>query len=249
MTTSVLILGGTTEARELAELLAAMPGVSATLSLAGRTMAPAAQPVPVRVGGFGGAEGLASYLRDHRIDLMVDATHPFAARISGNAAEAAARAGVPLLALRRPEWVRQRGDRWLEVPAIGDAAGALGARPRRVFLAIGRQEVAAFEAAPQHFYLVRSVDPAEAALPNAEYLLSRGPFRLEDEVALLGRHRIDAIVAKNSGGAATYAKIEAARRLGIEVVMVRRPAVAAAREVSSVGEAVAHVAASAKRGE
>ena len=251
MTTSVLILGGTTEARELAARLAGSPGLAVTLSLAGRTREPALQPVPARIGGFGGAEGLARHLRDNGVGLLVDATHPFAARISANAAAASALAGVPILALRRPEWTRLDGDRWTAVADIAGAVAALGNAPRRVFLAIGRQEVAAFEQAPQHFYLVRSVDPVQPkpALPDAAYLLSRGPFRLDDEITLAMTHGIDAVVAKNSGGAATYAKIAAARLLGIEVVMVQRPYTPGVPAVSTLEQALAHVLASAKRGE
>jgi precorrin-6A/cobalt-precorrin-6A reductase len=243
MMTRILILGGTTEARELAARLAAMPGLAVTLSLAGRTREPAAQAAPVRVGGFGGAAGLAGYLRTERVGLMVDATHPFAARISANAAEAAKAAGVPILALRRPEWQRRAGDRWTEVSSIADAVFALGPAPRRVFLAIGRREAAVFEAAPQHFYLVRSVDPVDPppVLPHAHYILSRGPFAFSGELDLLRDHRIDAVVAKNSGGEATYAKIEAARQLGIEIVMVRRPPMPDVPMVATVEAAVAHV--------
>ncbi|MER8576148.1 cobalt-precorrin-6A reductase [Mesorhizobium sp. M1338] len=221
----VLILGGTTEARQLAGKLAARADCSVTLSLAGRTESPVAQGVPVRSGGFGGADGLAAYLRETGVDLMIDATHPYAAQISANAAQAAHVAGVPILALRRPGWEIVEGDRWTLVDTSGDAAQALGPAPRRVFLALGRQEVAAFEAAPQHHYLIRSVDPVEPrlAVPDANYLLARGPFREMDERALLEEHRIDVIVSKNSGGEATYGKIAAARALGIEVIMIRRP--------------------------
>lgn len=223
MTHRILILGGTTEARQLAGKLAARASV--TLSLAGRTESPVAQGVPVRTGGFGGADGLAAYLRDTRTDLLIDATHPYAARISANAAQAAHVAGVPILALRRPGWEPVEGDRWTQVDNVGDAVHALGPAPRRAFLALGRQEVAAFEAAPQHHYLIRSVDPVEPklAVPDAHYLLARGPFREAEERALLEEHRIDIVVSKNSGGAATYGKIAAARALGIKVVMVRRP--------------------------
>ncbi|MER8372996.1 cobalt-precorrin-6A reductase [Mesorhizobium sp. M1406] len=221
----VLILGGTTEARQLAGKLAARADCSVTLSLAGRTESPVAQGVPVRSGGFGGADGLAAYLRETGVDLMIDATHPYAAQISANAAQAARAAGVPILALRRPGWEIVEGDRWTQVDTVGDAVQALGPAPRRVFLALGRQEVAAFEAASQHHYLVRSVDPVEPrlAVPDARYLLARGPFREPDERALLEEHRIDVIVSKNSGGEATYGKIAAARALGIEVIMIRRP--------------------------
>lgn len=223
MTHRILILGGTTEARLLAQRLAGHADV--LLSLAGRTVEPVAHAVPVRSGGFGGAEGLAAFLHEENFGLLVDATHPYAARISANAAGAARIAGVPLLALRRPAWERVEADRWIEVDSATEAVAALGDRARRVFLALGRQEIAPFEAAPQHSYLIRSVDPIEPPLdvPNAIYILARGPFGEADEYRLLQEHRIDAIVAKNSGGAATYGKIAAARALGIEVFLFRRP--------------------------
>jgi precorrin-6A/cobalt-precorrin-6A reductase len=222
----VLILGGTAEARQLAGLLADRADIKATLSLAGRTNAPAAQPVPVRVGGFGGAQGLAGYLAAEHIDALIDATHPYAAVMSWHAAAAAAAAGVPLIALRRPPWTAVAGDRWIKVDDMSAAVDALGATPRRVFLAIGRKEVAAFTAAPLHHYLIRSVDPIEPPLNvrNATYIVSRGPFAEHDEQALLARYRIEILVAKNSGGTATYGKIAAARALGVTVVILRRPA-------------------------
>ncbi|MER9340071.1 cobalt-precorrin-6A reductase [Mesorhizobium sp. M0601] len=242
----ILILGGTTEARQMAGKLAARADISVMLSLAGRTENPAAQGVPVRVGGFGGAGGLAAYLRQNKIDLLIDATHPYAARISANAAEAARMTGVPIVALRRPGWEAVEGDRWMLVDTVASAVTALGSVPRRVFLALGRQEVAAFKAAPQHHYLIRSVDPVEPrlAVPDATYLLARGPFREVDEHALLLQHHIEVVVSKNSGGEATYGKIAAARALGIEVVMIRRPAlpdVTSAETVESLGEMVDHV--------
>lgn len=222
---NILILGGTTEARQLAGKLTRRADFSVTLSLAGRTESPVAQGVPVRVGGFGGAEGLAVYLSEQHVHLLIDATHPYAARISANAAEAAQQTGVPIIALRRPGWEPVAGDRWTLVAGVAEAANALGMAPRRVLLAIGRQEAGAFEAAPQHHYLIRSVDPVEPklAVPDAVYLLARGPFPEADERALLEKHGIDAVVSKNSGGDATYGKIAAARALGIEVFMVRRP--------------------------
>ncbi len=240
----VLILGGTTEARQLAGKLAA--NFLVTLSLAGRTESPVAQGVPVRSGGFGGAEGLAAYLRETGTHLLIDATHPYAARISANAAQAARLTGVPILALRRPGWEPVDGDRWTLVDTVGDAVQALGVKPRRTFLALGRQEVAAFEAAPQHHYLIRSVDPVEPklAVPDATYLLARGPFREADERTLLKEHRLDVVVSKNSGGEATYGKIAAARALGIEVVMVRRPVlpdVPSAETVEALAARVGHL--------
>jgi precorrin-6A/cobalt-precorrin-6A reductase len=221
----ILILGGTTEGRQLAGKLAARGDFDVTLSLAGRTRDPVPQGVPVRVGGFGGAEGLAAYLTDHNIDLLIDATHPYAARISANAAHAAQLTGVPAIALRRPPWGQEPGDRWKSVPSVAMAVAALGDRPRRVFLALGRQEVQPFEYAPQNFYLVRSVEPIYPPLdvPAAGYVLARGPFSEADDRDLLEDWGIDTIVAKNSGGDATYGKIAAARKLGIEVFLIRRP--------------------------
>jgi precorrin-6A/cobalt-precorrin-6A reductase len=219
----ILILGGTTEARQLAGKLADRHDV--TLSLAGRTENPVAQGVPVRTGGFGGAEGLAAYLAGNHVDLLVDATHPYAAQISANAASAVRLANIPAIALRRPAWEQQPGDRWTAVEDAAEAAALLGERSRKIFLALGRQELAPFEAAPQHAYLVRSVDPVEPplAVPHATYILARGPFSEADDRALLEAHGIDAIVSKNSGGQATYGKIAAARALGIEVFLIRRP--------------------------
>ncbi|MDX8538185.1 cobalt-precorrin-6A reductase [Mesorhizobium abyssinicae] len=241
--TNILILGGTTEARQLAGKLAARADLAVTLSLAGRTESPIAQGVPVRVGGFGGAQGLAAYLKETGTALLIDATHPYAARISANAAEAARQAGVPILALRRPGWEPVAGDRWTLVDSVAEAATALGTAPRRVFLAIGRQEAGAFEAAPQHHYLIRSVDPVEPklTLPDAIYLLARGPFPEADERALLESHGIDAIVSKNSGGEATYGKIAAARALGIDVIMVRRPSVPDVPSADTVDQLAAKV--------
>jgi precorrin-6A/cobalt-precorrin-6A reductase len=243
--TRVLILGGTTEARLLAERLAPRRDLEVRLSLAGRTSNPVPHPVPLRVGGFGGAEGLADYLKAERIDRLIDATHPYAAQMSANAASAAALARVPLLALRRPAWTTVAGDRWTEVADTRAAVQALGAVPRRVFLALGRNEIAPFETAPQHHYLVRSVDPVEPplAVSHATYIQARGPFREEDDRALLAAHAIDVVVSKNSGGGAAYGKIAAARALGIAVILLRRPALPeVAAAAASVDDAVAWLA-------
>jgi precorrin-6A/cobalt-precorrin-6A reductase len=237
----ILILGGTTEARQLAERLAGRMDFAVTLSLAGRTAAPARQAVPVRIGGFGGAEGLADYLAGERIEALIDATHPYAAVISANAAEAARQTGMPLLALRRSGWVPVAGDRWSEVADVVGAVSALGEASRRVFLALGRKEIAPFAAAPQHHYLVRSVDPVvpPLAVPHAAYITGRGPFDETHERMLLAQHRIDVIVAKNSGGAATYGKIVAARVLGLPVIMLRRPALPEVETAETVEAALA----------
>jgi precorrin-6A/cobalt-precorrin-6A reductase len=243
MLQKIFILGGTTEARQLAGKLAQYGDVSVTLSLAGRTESPVAQGVPTRSGGFGGAEGLAAYLREEQINLLIDATHPYAANISRNAAQAAEMAGVPILALRRPAWEPVEADRWTLVADAAEAVRALGAAPRRIFLALGRQEIAEFASAPQHAYVVRSVDPVEPPLdvPDTTYILARGPFAEADELELLRAHRIDAIVAKNSGGGATYGKIAAARTLGIEVILFRRPILPDVPAAASVSELLGKV--------
>lgn len=240
-TSRILILGGTIEARLLAEALARRPGLAVTLSLAGRTAKPLPQPVPVRVGGFGGAKGLANYLRGEKIDALIDATHPYAATISANAAEAARKTGVPLLALRRAAWTKADGDSWVEVATIDEAVRALGQAPRRVFLALGRKELQPFTAAPQHVYLIRSVDPIDPplAVPHAIYVAARGPFNEAEDRALLKRHRIDVVVAKNSGGTATYGKIAAARTLQLPVIMMARPALPEVPSLATVEEALA----------
>ncbi len=221
----ILILGGTTEASALAARLAGNPDFKPVLSMAGRTSDPRALPIPTRIGGFGGVEGLARFLVDERIEAVVDATHPFAAVMSRNAAAACARAGVALLALRRPSWTPQEGDRWLEVPSMGEAVHALGAAPRRVFLTVGRLELPPFAAAPQHVYLVRTIEPIGEALPvpNVIAIQDRAPFDEAAERELMERERIDVVVTKNSGGAATYPKIAAARALGLPVIVVARP--------------------------
>jgi len=236
----VLILGGTAEARALAAALVGL-GVSVVSSLAGRVRDPALPAGEVRVGGFGGVDGLAAYLRAERIDALIDATHPYAAVISANAARAAELARVPLLALRRAAWKRQAGDTWTEVATVGDAVTALGETPRRVFLTLGRKQLSPFAAAPQHVYLVRSVDPVDPplAVPQASYIAARGPFTEAADHALLEIHRIEIIVAKNSGGEASYAKIAAARTLGIPVIMLARPALPEVATGATVEEVLA----------
>jgi precorrin-6A/cobalt-precorrin-6A reductase len=236
----ILILGGTTEARELAGRLAGRADLQVVISLAGRTKSPAPQPVPVRSGGFGGAAGLAEYLRQEAIDALIDATHPYADIISANAAAAARQAGVPLIALRRPPWRAVAGDRWSEAVDVAEAVRRLGAQPRRIFVTLGRSELAPLTTAPQHFYLIRSVDPVEPplSLPRVSYVIDRGPFSEADDRALMREHAIDAVIAKNSGGAANYAKIAAARALGIEVVMLLRRPPSDGPAVESVDEAI-----------
>ncbi len=222
----ILVLGGTTEASALVRRLAGRPDFDITLSLAGRTAAPRPEPVPTRIGGFGGVDGLTAWIAAHGVAAVIDATHPFAARISANVATACRAGAVPLLAIRRPCWVRQPGDAWTEVESVAACVPALGDIPKRVFLTIGRQELPAFAAAPQHSYVVRTIEPVAEALPvpAVTALRARGPFSLDDETRLMRETGIDVLVTKNSGGAATYPKIEAARRLGLPVVIVQPPA-------------------------
>ena len=224
MTPLVLLLGGTTEASGLAALLASEARLRTLLSLAGVTRAPGPSPVPRRIGGFGGASGLARFVRDAHVAAIVDATHPFATRMSANAREAAARTGVPLLRLTRAPWIAGAGDRWTMVDTAAEAAARLGPAPRRVLLTIGRIELAPF-AALAHRFVVRSVDPPDPAmLPrDAHAIAARFPFSLEDELALFRRERIELLVTKNSGGDATRAKLDAARIVGADVLMIRRP--------------------------
>ena len=219
---TVLILGGTGEARALAASLDREPAVEVISSLAGRVREPVLPVGRVRIGGFGGVDGLSEWLRDNDVDAIVDATHPFAARITANAAAAAERVGVPLLVLRRPEWVPGPGDDWHVVPDLAAAAEAASGLGERVFLTIGRQGVDAFADRPGWF-LIRAIDPPTVPVPrDSEILLARGPFTVADEVALLRERRIDVVVTKNSGGALTSAKLAAAREVGVPVVMVAR---------------------------
>jgi precorrin-6A/cobalt-precorrin-6A reductase len=239
----LLILGGTTEASALAASLASRADIEPTLSLAGRTTNPAPSPIPTRVGGFGGVEGLRDYLLAERIEAVVDATHPFAEQISANAAAACATARTPLLVFTRPPWRPVEGDRWIEVATIDAAVDALGPTRRTVFLTQGRQQLAAFARAPQHRYIVRTIDRPDAidALPDARLILARGPFTLADEERLMRDEGVELIVSKNSGGASTYAKIEAARRLGVIVVMASRPAAPDVETVTDLPSALAWI--------
>jgi precorrin-6A/cobalt-precorrin-6A reductase len=223
----LLILGGTGEAAALAAAALARFGdrLRVTTALAGRTTHPGPIPGAVRIGGFGGASGLAAYLFEHGIDCMIDATHPFAAVISRAAREAAERAGVPRLVLRRPPWRRHPLDRWIEVGSLDAAATLVGRLGTRAFLAIGAGGLEKFARAEGVHFFVRLIDPPPRALPlpQHEIVLGRGPFALAEERLLLRRHRIDVLVCKASGGAATEAKLIAARELALPVIMVRRP--------------------------
>ncbi|OKK22594.1 cobalt-precorrin-6X reductase [Streptomyces sp. CB00455] len=222
----VLILGGTTEARQLAQSLAAEPSYRVTSSLAGRVASPVLPPGGTRVGGFGGAAGLAGWIACNDVTHVVDATHPFAERMSFNAAGARALTGVPLLALRRPGWTPRPGDAWTFADGLEEAARLLPDLGSRAFLTTGRTGLHTFAHLTGTWFLVRSVDPPAApAPPHLEVLLARGPFTLADERALLARHRIDLLVTKDSGGTATAPKLTAAREAGVPVLVVRRPPV------------------------
>ncbi|HJD85076.1 MAG TPA: cobalt-precorrin-6A reductase [Kitasatospora aureofaciens] len=222
----VLVLGGTTEGRALAAALDGRPSLRVTSSLAGRVARPRLPAGQVRVGGFGGPDGLAAWLRAEGVAAVVDATHPFAAGMSRNAALEAAATGVPLLVLRRPGFAPVPGDRWHPVPSLPAAAELLPGLGRRVFLSSGRQGIGAFAHLDGLHFLARSVDPPEPPLPpSLEVLLDRGPFSLDGERALLRDHRIDVVVTKDSGGTATAPKLTAARELALPVVVVERPPV------------------------
>lgn len=234
-----MILGGTAEGRQLAERLQGDARFRTLLSYAGRTERLQRPATPHRIGGFGGVTGLTAFLRDGRYDALIDATHPFAAQISTHAVHAAELAKVALLRFARPLWRPGAGDRWREVDDMEGAVSALGTAPRRVFLTVGKQEAHLFARAPQHYYLVRSVDPFDPGLPRAELLQARGPFTLEDELSLLRSRAIELLVSKNAGTEATYAKLAAARALGLPVVMVRPPVLPDATEVTGLDETLA----------
>ncbi|MCG2625765.1 cobalt-precorrin-6A reductase [Bradyrhizobium sp. WYCCWR 13023] len=231
-----LILGGIADASLLAAEIA-RAGIDAVYSYGGRTRAPADQPLPTRIGGFGGVSGLADYIRSERITHVIDATHPFAAEMSRHAIDACAETGTPLIALERASWVKAPGDIWIEVGDVNAAAAALPEAPANVFLAIGRQHIAPFATKPQHAYTLRFVDPPEAPLPfAADVIVSRGPFTLDGELEMMRTRGIASIVARNSGGDGARAKIDAARILGLPVIMISRPKLPERLRVESVAE-------------
>jgi precorrin-6A/cobalt-precorrin-6A reductase len=236
----ILILAGTAEGTELAVRAAAISGVEVITSLAGRTRQPVVSSENTRIGGFGGVAGLTDYLREQQIDLLIDATHPFAVQISFNAAAAAAKAKIPHLMLIRPPWKPVMGDNWLEVESHEVAAMVLPELAHRIFLAIGRQELAAFVPLQDLWFLMRTIDPPppDTPVPPGKLLLERGPFSVQEERSLLQQYRIEAIASKNSGGDATYAKIIAARELSIPVVMVKRPAIPNSEQVENLEDAL-----------
>ena len=237
---TVLVLAGTSEARTLAVQLNELPGLRVVSSLAGRVSNPVLPAGEVRVGGFGGAAGLAAWARAEGIDAVVDATHPFAETISEHAVEGCLRAGLPLLRLARPGWSPRDGDDWHDAGSLDEAAAMLPRLGTRVFLTTGRQGLAAFAALDRLWFLIRCVDPPGGPMPaSCEVLLSRGPYERESERALMRGHGIDVLVTKNSGGPLTAGKLDAARDLGLPVVMVARPAAAAAAEsVTAVSDAL-----------
>jgi precorrin-6A/cobalt-precorrin-6A reductase len=244
-----LILGGTSDANRLADAATRL-GLDARYSYAGRTEAPVAQSLPTRIGGFGGADGLADYLRIERISHVVDATHPFAAEISRNAVAACAATGAALIALERAPWTKMPEDNWIEVKDVATAAAALPEQSARVFLAIGRQHLAPFATRPQHAYTLRLVDPPEGALPlqHAEVIVSRGPFTLAGDLDLIRSRNIEWIVARNAGGTGARAKIDAARQLGLPVVMIARPALPERQTTESIEEVLAFLGHDARLG-
>ncbi len=235
MPPKLLILGGTAEAAALARALAGRAEVIS--SLAGRAGIPDL-PGRVRVGGFGGAAGLEAFLRAEAIGRVIDATHPFAARISAHAETACQALGIPRLVLRRPDWVRQPDDLWVEVADMAEAAQRLPDLGRRAFLTVGAGEAAAFASVRDVWFLVRLLTVESLPLADHAVITGRPPFTEAAEQALMAEHRIDVLVSKASGGSATHGKIAAARHLRIPVLMIRRPAPPLGASVDSVAAAV-----------
>ncbi len=221
----------------MAEALAES-GLDAVFSYAGRTENPMPQPIPTRTGGFGGVEGLQEYLQSEKITHVIDATHPFAAQMSRNAVAACNQVPTKLVALERTPWQPGQGDNWQHVPDMEGALAALPDDPARVFLAIGRLNLDVFTAKPQHNYLLRLVDPpkGDLPLPKARAVIARGPFTVEADKAMMQAHGTEIIVAKNGGGKGARAKLDAARQLGLPVVLIDRPVVPDRQSFSTVGE-------------
>ena len=239
----VLILGGTGDSLKLTALASTIPELEIINSLAGRTRQPVITSTPTRIGGFGGVSGLINYLREQEIDLLIDATHPFAGQISRNAAIASSELNIPRLMLVRPPWQKVEGDRWIEVENNEVAIKVLPKLGSRIFLSIGRQELTSYAHLKYLWFLIRTIDilKLDSLVPPGKILTERGPFSLEDERSLLEKYEIEAMVSKNSGGDATYAKIIAARELGISVVMIQRPSLPEGEQVSDVESAVAWI--------
>ncbi|MFJ5537439.1 cobalt-precorrin-6A reductase [Vreelandella titanicae] len=233
----ILILGGTSEASALASAVAKR-GLPAIFSYAGRVNTPKPQPLPTRIGGFGGVNGLATFLVQERISHIVDATHPFAAQMSTSVVAAAAQSGVKAIAFTRPAWQTVNGDQWQSVASIDEAVSTLAGPPQRVLLAIGRMHLSAFAAQPQHHYVLRLVDQPTSPppLPDVSTVIDRGPFTLEGDLALLENQRIQRIVCKNAGGEGAASKLTAARTLGLPIVMIERPALPPRHEVHRIDD-------------
>ncbi len=244
-----LLLGGTGDANALAQALV-HARIDAVYSYAGRTQIPLPHALPTRTGGFGGAAGLANFIRQEKITHLIDATHPFAAEMSRHAVDACATTNTPLIALQRAPWVRMPNDNWIEVDDIEAAVAALPDAASRVFLAIGRQHIAPFAAKPQHAYTLRFVDAPDGQLPlpNADVIVSRGPFTLDGDRGLMASRRINLLVARNSGGSGARAKIDAASELGIPVIMIARPALHERPRVESIEEVMAWLGHDARLG-
>jgi precorrin-6A/cobalt-precorrin-6A reductase len=243
-TQRVLILGGTAEARELAATLHGRPGLQVMSSLAGRVQDPRLPVGEVRVGGFGGVDGLARWLSEHHVSALVDATHPYAERMHATALRAAELTGVAHLRLERPGWSASAADRWTRVPDFEAAAVALPGLGRRAFLTTGRQRLDAFTQLTDLWLLARVVDEPAGPLPaNMRVIRDRGPYTVDSETALLTGHRVDVVVTKDSGGDYTAAKLTAARSLGLPVLMIDRPvpldAPAVVRSVSAAASWIA----------
>ena len=237
---TVLILGGTAEAAGLSEALSPNDNLHVIISLAGRTEKPRQLPGEVRTGGFGGVSGLSEFLRHRAIDAVIDATHPFATQMSTHAEEACRVSATPRLYLQRPSWPKHQGDHWIEVDNATDAAFGLRTFGRRVFLSTGKQDLAAFADLDDLWFLIRTVEPIEGPKPKHAFCLqARGPFQEADEIELFEEHCIEVLVSKASGGSSTYAKIAAARALGIPVVMIRRPEAPDGPVVDSIDAALA----------
>ncbi len=245
----VLLLGGTTEAGQMAKALVEA-GIDAVYSYAGRTNSPVSQPLTTRIGGFGGVTGLIAYLCDTNITHVIDATHPFAAGMSANAHQACRKLALPLIRLERPPWAAQNGDNWTLVPRIEDIPATLPDAPARVFLAIGKQQIGLFAAKPQHHYVLRLVDAPDATLPlpSTTVLLARGPFTTQDDKTMMQEHAITHVVAKNAGGIGAQAKLDAARMLGLPVIMADRPPLPGNNIAKDVAEVMAWLNHSADRG-
>ncbi len=248
MAPKLLILGGTTEASILARQVSER-GIDAVFSYAGRVATPKAQPLPMRVGGFGGVAGLVQYLQEHSITHVIDATHPFAAQMSWNAFEACAQSGVELIALTRPAWQSGEGDIWTHVADVDGAVAALAGPSKRVLLALGKLNVPAFAAQPRHHYVLRLVDDPEIAppLPHHTVVLARGPFDVAGDTALMQEHGIEVVVCKNAGGSGAEAKLRVARDLQLPVIMIDRPRLPPRLEMATAEACLAHVLAGGQR--